>query len=225
MKRPYIISHMMMSLDGRIDCAMTEKLEGTEEYYRTLDSFHASTHLSGRVTAEKEMALKGKFHSDDDTRLGKEEYFKASDKEGYEVIVDTKGTLLWEDQEKEEKPLLVLLSEEVSLSYLEYLKERHISYIATGIGRVDLSRACELLFGIFSVKRMAVVGGGHINASFLEEGLLDEISVLVGPGIDGREGMGAVFDGRKMSNEVTPLKLKDVKVFDCGALWLKYLTK
>ena len=38
MKRPYIICHMMMSLDGRIDCAMTEKIPGSKEYYETLAS-------------------------------------------------------------------------------------------------------------------------------------------------------------------------------------------
>ena len=26
MKKPYIVCHMMTSLDGRIDCAMTEQL-------------------------------------------------------------------------------------------------------------------------------------------------------------------------------------------------------
>ncbi len=225
MNRPYIVCHMMMSLDGRIDCAMTEQLKGVDEYYKTLDSFHAPTHLSGRVTAEKEMALKGKFHPNDDKSLGREDYFMASEKEGYEVVVDSKGTLLWDDQEKEEKPLLVLTSEDVTLSYLNYLKERHISYIATGKGKVNLIRACELLSDVFIVKRMAVVGGGHINAAFLEEGLLDEISILIGSGIDGREKMGSVFDGLKMSKSVTPLKLESVKVLDSEAIWLRYLTK
>ena len=28
MKKPYIVCHMMTSLDGRIDCAMTEQLPG-----------------------------------------------------------------------------------------------------------------------------------------------------------------------------------------------------
>ena len=225
MNRPYIVCHMMMSLDGRIDCAMTEQLKGVDEYYKTLDSFHAPTHLSGRVTAEKEMALKGKFHPNDDKSLGREDYFMASEKEGYEVVVDSKGTLLWEDQEKEENPLLVLTSEDVTLSYLNYLKERHISYIATGKGKVNLIRACELLSDVFIVKRMAVVGGGHINAAFLEKGLLDEISVLIGSGIDGREEMGSIFDGLKMSKSVTPLKLESVKVLDSEAIWLRYLTK
>lgn len=33
MKKPYIICHMMTSVDGRIDCAMTEHLPGVQEYY------------------------------------------------------------------------------------------------------------------------------------------------------------------------------------------------
>ena len=38
MKKPYVICHMMTSVDGRIDCAMTEHLPGVAEYYDTLDA-------------------------------------------------------------------------------------------------------------------------------------------------------------------------------------------
>lgn len=40
MKKPYIIRHMMTSVGGRIDCAMTERLPGAEEYYDTLDELN-----------------------------------------------------------------------------------------------------------------------------------------------------------------------------------------
>ena len=33
MNKPYIVCHMMASVDGRIDCAMTEQLPGVQEYY------------------------------------------------------------------------------------------------------------------------------------------------------------------------------------------------
>lgn len=36
MKKPYIVCHMMTSLDGRIDCAMTAQLPGVDDYYRAL---------------------------------------------------------------------------------------------------------------------------------------------------------------------------------------------
>ena len=53
MNKPYIVCHMMTSVDGRIDCAMTEHLPGVEEYYETLD---APSRVSGRVTAQLELA-------------------------------------------------------------------------------------------------------------------------------------------------------------------------
>ena len=222
MKKPYIICHMMTSVDGRIDCAMTEQLPGVQEYYDTLDSFNAPTRVSGKVTAVLEMSEPGEFHSEKQDALGKEAFYKAADAAGYEIVTDTKGTLLWNDSEGEERPLLILTSEQVSKEYLAYLESRHISWIACGKKRIDLARACEILAAEFGVERMAVVGGGHINAGFLEAGLLDEVSILMGAGIDGRGGMAAVFDGLPENRPVTPLKLNDVKIYESGAVWIRY---
>ena len=224
MSKPYIICHMMTAVDGRIDCAMTEQLPGVEEYYSTLDALKTPTHVSGRVTAELEMALPGKFESAVSTPLGMEAFYKAADADGYEVVVDTRGTLLWNDCANEKCPMLVITSENVSREYLEYLKKQHVSWIACGKEKIDLKRSCEILSDEFGVKRMAVVGGGHINAGFLTEGLLDEISILIGSGIDGRGGMSAVFDGLPMEKSVTPLKLDDVRTFESGAVWIRYKT-
>ncbi len=222
MKKPYIICHMMTSVDGRIDCAMTEQLPGVADYYRTLDSFAAPTRVSGRVTAQLEMAKDGVFESETRTLYGKESYYKALNAEGYEIVIDTKGTLLWDDQAQEKRPLLVVTSEDVSREYLQYLEDLHISWIACGKETVDLARACELLAEAFRVEQMAVVGGGHINAGFLKAGLLDEISLLIGAGIDGRGGMCAVFDGLPTDYPVIPLRLNKVEALESGAVWIRY---
>ncbi len=222
MNKPYIICHMMTAVDGRIDCAMTEQLPGVQEYYSTLDSFDAPTRVSGRVTAELEMALPGSFSSKISMPLGKEAFHKAAAADGYEVVVDTHGSLLWEDQTDAQRPILVLTSENVSQEYLDYLKEKYISWIACGKEHIDLKRACEILADDFGVERMAVVGGGHINAGFLAEGLIDEVSILIGAGIDGRGGMSAVFDGLPTDRPVTPLKLEHVQLFESGAVWIRY---
>ena len=63
MTKPYILCHMMTSVDGRIDCAMTEHLPGVQEYYDTLDALDAPPRVSGRVTAQLEMACPGAFRS------------------------------------------------------------------------------------------------------------------------------------------------------------------
>ena len=118
MNKPYIVCHMMTSVDGRIDCAMTEHLPGVQEYYDTLDALDAPTRISGRVTAELEMALPGKFEAKTAEALGKEAFSKAADVEGYEIVVDTHGTLLWGESAEDERPLLILTSEQVSKEYL-----------------------------------------------------------------------------------------------------------
>lgn len=89
-------------------------------------------------------------------------------------------------------------------------------------GRIDLARASEILNEKFGVERMAVVGGGTINGGFLDAGLLDEVSILIGPGIDGREGMASTFDGLPMNRRPVPLKLESTTPYEDGAVWLRY---
>lgn len=213
---------MMISLDGRIDCAMTSKLRGVGDYYTTLDAIDVPTTVSGRVTAELELAEPGFFEPENNEVYGQEGFSKKVEAAGYEVIIDTKGKLLWNDAAGMSKPYLIVTSEQVTKEYLEYLDSRHISWIACGKTSVDLARASQILAENFNVERMGIVGGAKINTAYLEAGLLDEISILVGAGIDGRGGMPAVFDGLAMSHDVTDLKLIDVKKFDSDAVWLRY---
>mgnify|MGYP002517181570 CR=1 FL=1 len=222
MKKPYIVCHMMTSVDGRIDCAMTSQLPGVDDYYATLNALDVPTTVSGRVTAELEMAEPGKFTAKDAAPYGKEGFSKAADAAGYEVVVDTHGKLLWPDAAGMEKPYLIITSQQVPREYLHYLDEKHISWIACGEKHTDLARACDILAREFGVQRMGIVGGPAINTAFLDAGLLDEISILIGAGVDGRRDMPSVFDGRGMEHPLTHLSLSDVKKFDSGAVWLRY---
>lgn len=72
---------------------------------------------------------------------------------------------------------------------------------------------------------MATVGGGNINAAFLDAGLLNEVSVLIGPGIDARGGMASTFDGLPMDREPFQLELKSVQSYGDGAVWIRYNVK
>ena len=222
MKKLTIICHMMTSIDGRIDCAMTSQLDGVDDYYRTLNALDVPTTVSGRVTAELEMAEPGVFTAKDPAPYGREGFYKAADAAGYEVVVDTHGKLLWPDASGMDKPYLILTSEQVPQEYLHYLEGQHISWIACGAEKIDLPRACEILADAFGVERMGIVGGPAINTAFLNAGLLDEVSILMGPGINGRREMPSVFDGRAMDYPLTHLRLTDVEKCDSGAVWLRY---
>ena len=222
MNKPYIICHMMTSVDGRIDCAMTAKLQGVNEYYSALAALDVPTTFSGRVTAQLELALPGTFVPTHYEPIGASTFSKKTQAEGYSVVADSKGTLLWENDIVDGSPLIVVVSEQASKEYLEYLDCKHISWIVAGAQRIDLAQAAEMLKQHFGVQRMAVVGGGNINAGFLDAGLLDEVSILLAPGIDARGGMAAAFDGLAMDKEPVHLKLKNVTAYDDGAIWIRY---
>lgn len=222
--RPYIISHMMMSVDGRIDCPMVAQISD-EEYYTALESFGTSSKLSGRVTAALECpAVKEETSGCSDSVLGRESVHKEVDNEEYTIVVDTHGRLQMASGEADGHPLLVVMSESVSEAHLEILRKNHISWIATGKERINLHRAMEILNEQFGVKRLVIVGGGNINGGFLEAGLVDEVSVMIAPGIDGRKNETAVFDGCTWKDK-SPyhLKLQHVEqVSGTEVIWIRY---
>ena len=222
--RPYIICHMMASLDGRIDCDMTEQIDDTNHYYEALDQLECPSVMEGKITLVKHSALPGFFQGTQPYKNAGRQVYKAVEAKGYAIGVDTSGTLLWGDDTTEHfgKPLLMILSEKASEEYLEYLKSKQISYLTIGQDAIDLKAAMEILHREFGVQRLAVVGGGHINGSMLDLGLIDEVSMMYGYGIDGREGMAAAFDGRPMNRGPVRLTFKSVTEQD-GIVWMRYL--
>lgn len=227
MDKPYIVCYMMTSVDGRIDCAMTAQLIGVEEYYPLLEELDLKSAVSGKTTAVLELAEAGVFQPENAEPIGKEMVSKKADSSnGYNIVVDTKGTLLWKHDSEYDRPHILLTSKQVSKEYLTYLDEQNISYIVTGDQRIDLAAACEVLKETFGIQRMGVVGGPTINTAFLDAGLLDEVIVLIGAGIDGRAAFPPVFNRADNGDgKPTPLTLVEAKAYDSGAVLIRYKTK
>lgn len=222
MNRPYIICHMMASLDGRIDCSMTEKIDHTNNYYDALEAIGTPSHLSGKITMKMHNAKEGVFKPVSKTSVSKDSFKKMTDASAYTLSVDTKGELLWNSGIVENLPLICIVSQQASIEYLQYLEGMGISWIAAGEQHIDLSKVMEILRCEFGVERMAVVGGGHINGAFLAAGLIDEVSMMFAPAIDGRAGFAASFDGINISSEPFMLKLKSVQQLENGTVWIRY---
>ena len=219
--RPYIICHMMQSVDGRVACDMVDKISG-DEYYTALDSLDCPTRIEGKRSYQIHYCGDSEFAPAQPGSLGHEAYHVAAKADGYEVSVDTRGTLIWDGVDTHDH--LCIVSEQVSPEYLEYLRARGISYIAAGKEQVDLRRAMEILYSEFGVRRVAVVGGGLINGGFLADGLIDELSLMTAPGIDGRSGQPALFDGIRDADGFIPAKLTltHVEAMPNGVIWARY---
>jgi len=70
-------------------------------------------------------------------------------------------------------------------------------------------------------------GGGETNGSFLRDGLVDELSLLLTPVADGRLGEPALFDveGERPRKAVAKLRLKSVRRVAADMVWIKYAVR
>lgn len=227
MNKPYIVCYMMTSVDGRIDCEMVGRLAGVEDYYPLLAELGLQSAVSGKTTARLELAEPGEFQPKHNTPVGRNLVSKKTDSgNGYNIVVDTRGTLLWKNDSQYDKPHVLITSQQVSQEYLAYLNEKNISYIVTGDTQTDLPAACAVLKETFGIERLGVVGGPTINTAFLDAGLLDEVIVLIGAGIDGRAAFPPVFNREDNGHsQLIPLKLIEAKTYDSGAVFIRYKTK
>jgi len=67
-------------------------------------------------------------------------------------------------------------------------------------------------------------GGGQLNGSFLNEGLIDEYYQLLLPLADGRTETSSVFEIAEQNRrfDSTLLKLEEVKKIENDIVWLRY---
>lgn len=221
--RPHVICHMLSSVDGRIDGSALEAVTGEGEYEATGDKLGGDAWICGRTTMQLHFAEEGPFVSATNRPAGPQPVFVARRAESYAISVDTVGKLRWAGGDLDGDHLICVVSERVPEDYLGMLRDRSISYVVAGASSVDLARALELLGTHFGIRTLLLEGGGHINGAFLAAGLVDELSLLLVPGIDGRQGIPAVFDGIGPSkSEAVPLRLKSVEQRGEGALWIRY---
>lgn len=125
--KPYIICHMMASVDGRIDCDMTEQIDPSDSYYEALDRLSCPSMLMGRVTMQMHYAYPTPSSDPDSRPVGRPAFHKAIEFHGYLIAIDTNGSLRWPAASFDGKPLLVVTSENCPESHLDRLTKQGIS--------------------------------------------------------------------------------------------------
>jgi riboflavin biosynthesis pyrimidine reductase len=126
-----------------------------------------------------------------------------------------------------EDHIIEVLTEQVSDAYLAHLKNLGISYIFGGKERLNFTVVVEKLKNLFSIDKLMLEGGGFLNGSFLNEGLIDELSLILVPIADGASNSVTLFETSSFLTNQHPVNffLKEVEKLNDGGLWLKYVTK
>jgi 2,5-diamino-6-(ribosylamino)-4(3H)-pyrimidinone 5'-phosphate reductase len=229
--KPYVICHMMPSVDGRLRTDRWDVPEaGHKEYERTADTYHADAWVCGRKTMEEFAKGRRRPKRARTGKIPRTDYVIPREKgKRFAIAIDTRGKLAWSDNEVEGDPLIEILTEDVPDSYLAFLRERGISYLFAGkrANDVDLALALEKLRTKFGVKKLMLEGGGETNGSFLREGLVDELSLLLTPVADGQPGEPALFDveGAHHRKAMAKLRLKSVRRAAADMLWIRYAVR
>jgi riboflavin biosynthesis pyrimidine reductase len=214
---------MLSSIDGKIDGQTLKGVTPAGEYESTGAQLNGDAWICGRTTMQQHFADPEPFVPDSAMPAGPQPVHVAQRARSYAIAVDTLGKLRWSSAEIDGDHLIAVLSERVPLQYLEMLRGAGISYVVAGRDAVDLTQAVEFLGEHFGIRTLLLEGGGHINGAFLNAGLVDEISLLIAPGVDGRHGIPAVFDGMgPEGGRAVPFTLKSVERRGSETLWIRY---
>ncbi len=225
---------MMSSVDGRLDCDRYTPPhsgktfeEASKVYFDISLKYNAQAIMLGRKTIQKHY-FPNCFENATYTSVKSfESYVGNLLSNRFTVVVDPKGKINYDDDKADGENIIAVLGESVSQEYLEHLRQMGISYLFAGENGDNMSLALEVLQVEFGIEKILLEGGGIINGTFLKEKLIDELSLLVYPGIDGLAGTATIFDYVGKSTDEEPacgqrLELLASEVLADGIVWLRY---
>ena len=225
-QRPYVICHMLVSLDGRIHPSRwTASPDGSrsnwsEAYERIHREMGADAWLIGRVTMA-EMS-KAAAHAPAGPYAPPRPAHLAGKPGPFGIALDPSGKLHFAKPEISGDPVVVLLGPDVPDSHLAELQADGISYLVAAEDPMNVAAMLETLGRELGINRLLLEGGGHTNGQFLRAGLVDEVSLLVAPAIDGGDGVSGVFDAGEALGDVACLSLLGAETLEHGLVHLRY---
>lgn len=232
--KPYIVLHMLISIDGKITGGyMNTDVASAlcEEYYRINREYKADAFACGRITMEGSFTqgVKPDLTPYEGVRFPREDYI-AKQHGYYAVSIDPHGRLGWYGSEiKDEDPgyddahIIEVLTDDIQEEYLAFLRDKGISYIFCGKESIDVKLMNEKLVKFFGIKKLMLEGGGLTDSLFLDADCIDEMSLVVVPLIDVDKDGIDLFVGK--SCNVQEYALKSCEKLTANGLWLNYVKK
>lgn len=214
---------MVASLDGRIITKRWGEKPNTSAYETTAATFGAQAWLCGRVTMEKDFTqgLKPEL-TPGAAPPDRRDFVADAAATSFAVAIDAHGKLGWAAAAIDDDHLISVLSEQVSDEYLAYLRRLGVSYIFGGARELDFALVLTKLGELFPIQTILLEGGGHLNGSLLKAGLIDELSLLHYPVLDGAASSAAVFEQGEQPGPPAQLRLRHVAQLPGDVVWLRY---
>lgn len=216
---------MLTSVDGRI---LPDQWHPAFDDHGIYEKIHAELEgdawLVGRVTGQEFAERDAPYGGGAEGTLERQNWFARKQADAWAVVLDRSGKIAWGRSDVGGAPLLVVLTARVSDGHLAGLREDGVSYIFAGENEIDLAAALETLNCELGIERILLEGGGAANGALLNAGLVDELSQVVVPSVEGVPGNPALFDIHDRSGALTAMgmELINCEVLDGGCVWLRY---
>lgn len=214
--RPKVILHNSISLDGSLTCFEPNM----ELHYRIAGMFKPEVHLIGSNTITAGIELYGAGVPPE--KPSDFQKPKRNKKLPTWVIIDSKGKLqglLHTCRQFEQvRDIILLVSQTTPKQYLQYLDERHYEYHLVGKDSVDLPEALALLTKTYQVQTIVTDTGQILGNLLLNQGLVDEISLLIHPVIVGKTSY-TMFSAINKDLDLTLIKCEHLEK---KYIWLLY---
>ena len=217
---------MYVSIDGKIDGSYMEEDDRSDsgDFYDEAIWQMGNANGSGRVTAEMYFANHEIDYAPYAGREVPEGDYICRDAY-YWVVFDRRGRCNWLENKVEyggkEARVVMVLTEQVRKEYLAYLREKEIPYLLCGKEDLDLPLAMEKCKKELGIDTLVLSGGALINGAFFKAGLIDEISLVMAPYIEGNAKEKSFLD--TLGSYVnTRYRFKDLRRFSDGGVQLLF---
>ena len=224
---PHVICHMCTTIDGKILGNRWGKLPGSKIssalFETTAASFNIGAWIVGTTTM-KEFAGKPRPLKRASRLIPAGDFIAAGTSKSFAIGVDAKAVLRFDDSQSDGDHIVLLITERAPAAYRSHLPETGLSYLMCGKSEVDLHTALRKLYEQLGIKKLMLEGGGKFNGSMLHAGLVDEISQVIVPVVDGGVGVSSFFDipGPIPKKAAAHLRVVSHKTLPGGVQWLRY---
>lgn len=229
--RPQVICHIMSSVDGRLlPSRWTAPFDGTapsslfKEYAAIGKMLDTDAWMFGKSTACEAFPYKFVPKSSGHPEAGRV-YVGKHDSSRLFITVDPEADIFYTSDRLRGDNIVTVIGTNATDDYLAMLEDKGISYIVLS-DPTDLPTAMDILYEKFGVRKISLQGGGIINGAMLAAGLLDELSLVMYPGIDGLSAAPSIFEYLGGRDECPAagqsLQLLSVETREYGIVWMRY---
>ncbi|MBU7568371.1 dihydrofolate reductase family protein [Weissella sagaensis] len=197
MTRSKVVIHMYVSIDGKIDGPHSSS--ASSAYYSDELFKMSNADANGRETIQMYAAPATLDLSDfEDAQIPYEDWLPEIESDTWSVSFDRQGKCGWTqnffDYNGHQMHAIEVVTKQASQAYLAFLQSMNIPYIIGGETEFDFETVLEKLYAHFNIETLAVCGGAMINGAFLKAHVVDQISLVIAPHVNGDENKKASFE-------------------------------